>query len=689
MRPSPGLVALGLAAVAALSATGCTLTFDDPDPGEPRPDADGTWPSPDARPPRPDAPTPPDADTGVAGLIRAEGVVAPFVVELTSSAGAAQTVAIDHDGEFALPAPLPPGARYQARLLDAPRCVLACGAGASADGSVDGIVDGPVRIEVTCAGVTTLAALGLDGPGARPDPIELLDGAVDYHAEVGELQQVTRVTATPRSAAATLTVAGAPTAAGVASAALALAAPTTTLTVVVDHPAHAALRTTYTVQVDRTAATAARSHHKQFAQATDFLGWSLATDGARTIVGAAREGSVDDPAGASNPAPSSGAAYVYRNVGTTLEYEGFLKAPNPQGTVGAEDGDVFGWAVAIAGDVAVVAAPFEDGGLADDLGDESVTDAGAVYVFRRVDGATGPSWEFAQYLKSPAPSPRGYFGWAVATDGEVIAVGAYNESARDGAGAVRAPLSGQIHVFRRGGAGWALEASLARPGPGAAYDRLGHGLAMRGDLILGGAIAGHPDGSGAGAVLTFARTSAGWTHQADLVPPGPADSYAGNFFGADLAFDGHTLVVGMAEPVTGGSQVSTAPGAAFVYQRAGAGWVADGVLRAPNPDADDEFGYHVRVAGDVIAVTALREDGAGVGVCGPDQADGAGDTGAVYLFQRGAAGWAPTRYLKPSPAAPGAGFGTGLAVLPSGLVLVGAAGEDAEAVNSGALYLYW
>jgi hypothetical protein len=84
-----------------------------------------------------------------------------------------------------------------------------------------------------------------------------------------------------------------------------------------------------------------------------------------------------------------------------------------------DTGDQLGWAIALSGDGAtlVVGAPYEDGaatGVDGNQLDNTVTDAGAAYVFAR----NGTSWSQQSYLKASNTGGGDYFGYAVAISGD-------------------------------------------------------------------------------------------------------------------------------------------------------------------------------------------------------------------------------------------------------------------------------
>jgi len=164
--------------------------------------------------------------------------------------------------------------------------------------------------------------------------------------------------------------------------------------------------------------------------------------------------------------PNSGSAFVFeRDAG----------GPGAWGQVawllpsdGAPDHD-FGRSLAIDGERIVVGAPLHDG---------QGTDAGAVYVFERDLG--GPNaWGEAQRLVSPTPHDLAYFGRSVALSPERIVVGAiYDPSA--------AHWGGAVDVFERdaGGPGAFGFVQKLLPEKLAAYDRLGYSVALQSDELV-------------------------------------------------------------------------------------------------------------------------------------------------------------------------------------------------------------
>ena len=122
-------------------------------------------------------------------------------------------------------------------------------------------------------------------------------------------------------------------------------------------------------------------------RANDYFGMRLALsrDGSVLVAGAPQQpggGAGVNPGATDASAPESGAVYTFTRTGTRWTQDAYVKASN------AEAYDQFGSALALSGDgsTLAIAAMGEDGGAAAVNGNErdnSVRDAGAVYLYRR------------------------------------------------------------------------------------------------------------------------------------------------------------------------------------------------------------------------------------------------------------------------------------------------------------------
>jgi hypothetical protein len=266
----------------------------------------------------------------------------------------------------------------------------------------------------------------------------------------------------------------------------------------------------------------------------DNFGRALAANDGRYVIGVPGEASAAtgvDGNEVDNSAPRAGAAYLFDDAGALLAY---LKADNTGG------GDAFGAAVAIDGDLIVVGAPAEDGSSAT-VDDDTMTDAGAAYVYRW-DGA---AWQFDARLKASNVAAGDRFGTAVAILGNVVVVGAPGEDAAPD-GESTDPLdgsstgSGAVYVFAYTGTWqqtrYVKAAASHCPCEG---DAFGSALAIDTQQLLVGApdseASGATDG---GAAMTFDPSSL--AERETVIPPMITNAR----FGATLAEYGTDVLLG-------------------------------------------------------------------------------------------------------------------------------------------------
>ena len=114
-----------------------------------------------------------------------------------------------------------------------------------------------------------------------------------------------------------------------------------------------------------------------------------------------------------------------------------------------------------------------------------------------------------------------------------------------------------------------------------------------------------------------------------------------------------------------------------------------GYVKASNSGVDDQFAggsviYGLSAAvsrdGDTIAVTSIFEDGAATGIDGDEADNSALDAGAIYVFDRGDAGWVQQAYVKASNTESSDQFGYSVTISGDGDTL--AVGANLEASSS-------
>jgi drug/metabolite transporter superfamily protein YnfA len=313
----------------------------------------------------------------------------------------------------------------------------------------------------------------------------------------------------------------------------------------------------------------------------------------------------------------------------------------------------------------------------------------------------------------------------MALSGDTLAVGAFQESsAATGVNGNQADNSargsGAVYVFTRTGGVWSQQAYLKASNT-ETFDGFGATLALAGDTLAVGApneasaatgINGNQADNSArrsGAVYVFTRTGGVWSQQAYMKASNTERSNPelGDVFGVSIALAGDTLAVGAyledstATGINGNQTDNSAgnSGAVYVFTRTGGVWSQQAYLKASNTETDDQFGWGVALAGDILAVGAVGEDSAATGVNGNQADNSAGGGGAVYVFTRTNGVWSQQAYVKAPIAGAAGDFGRTVA-LTGDTLSVAAAFESSAATGingdqtnntaglSGAVYVY-
>jgi hypothetical protein len=317
----------------------------------------------------------------------------------------------------------------------------------------------------------------------------------------------------------------------------------------------------------------------------------IAVDGDLALVGAPLDGM---------NGPATGSASVYRFDGAAWELEARLFPSDPV------EGDEFGYAVAVHGDLAVV------GAWRKDAPDEST---GAAYVFEY----DGSAWIQQQKLTPADPDVDGFFGYSVDVSADCIAVGARGQE-----------WTGAVYIFRLDGAQWVQESKLnASDAVGGEW--FGCAVALAGEALVIGAEKHDGLGVRAGAayIFRFDTGSDQWVEEARLLA---SDGEAEALFGDCVAMRDDLVLIGAPRATAGGPSA----GAAYVFEYDGASWTETAQLLASDRELDDNFGTAVALGADTALVGAIFDD---------DQAE---DAGSLYLFHYDGSMWGEeTKLLSP------------------------------------------
>ena len=478
---------------------------------------------------------------------------------------------------------------------------------------------------------------------AQLESLQLSTGELDqlfqsnqthYTATVDYLTKSLQITSIPKDDGASLAIQNVATNSGEISKPIELAIGNNTITIEVTTEDGTTSRL-YTVTIHRQSADnfVEQAFLKASNAATgDLFGYKIALDGNTLAIGAPNQSGI---------AKGSGAIYIFTRYNGIWTEQAILKASN------AAAGDFFGFSIALNGNTLAVGAYSQD---------DIAPNSGAVYIFTRKQG----TWSEQVILKASNAASGDLFGNSVALNGNTLAVGAHlqNDTSED---------SGAVYIFTRKKGRWTEQAML-KTNNAAAGDRFGFRVALHGNRLAVGAPFQSDIAKDSGAVYLFHRHKGTWTEQAMLKASNAA---ASDHFGISIGLDGNRLAIGAFWQ----DDIAPNSGAAYVFTYHKGVWQEQAFIKASNAAANDGFGFSVDIKGNTLAVGAHSQD------------DLAGNSGAIYLFNRHKGIWTEQNFLKASNAAESDSFGLDVA-LNGNTLAVGAYLQDDIAINSGAVYIF-
>ncbi len=307
-----------------------------------------------------------------------------------------------------------------------------------------------------------------------------------------------------------------------------------------------------------------------------------------------------------------------------------------------EPGDMFGAAVAISGDFAIVGARGDD-----DLGEG----AGAAYTFQRQDSV----WLEQTKLLASDGSAGDMFGVSVGISGDAAIVAAVQNS-------TLGHHAGAAYIFRFDGQNWQEQAKLVAE-YGRESDYFGNSVALDEDYAIVGAVRNDGKVIDSGSAYIFTYDSSGWRQTAKLTAD---DGKAGDLFGNAVAIDGDYAMVAALEHDKKGKD----SGAAYIFHRDGKHWLQQAKLLAKDGKKGDAFGSHVALSGDLCIVGARLKT---LKVRGRRSSIHYQNAGAAYIFERDGVAWKQRFAFQPTHRASNLLWGNSVAINDS-FALVGAIG---------------
>ncbi len=246
-------------------------------------------------------------------------------------------------------------------------------------------------------------------------------------------------------------------------------------------------------------------------QDEDFFGTSVAIDGDYIVIGASNEdtGAVD-----------AGSAYVFkRNSDISITQIAKLQASTP--TIQS----YFGSSVSISGDYIAIGSPKEDDG--------AVSDAGAVYIFKRDSDLS--ITQIAK-LQANTLTSLSNFGNSVSMSGDLIAVGAYQETTTQA-------YAGSAYVFNRNSDTSVVQVAKVMASDAEVSAYFGSSISVSGNYMVVGSERENLGLEDVGSAYTYKIDLA--TSSVTLIEKLTAsDGDSQDYYGNCVAIDGNNIVVG-------------------------------------------------------------------------------------------------------------------------------------------------
>lgn len=280
-----------------------------------------------------------------------------------------------------------------------------------------------------------------------------------------------------------------------------------------------------------------------------------------------------------SPKNPGGTAYIFKRDGTSWTEQAKLTAAD------AGASDIFGFSVAISGDIVIIGASQIDDPIKN-------TFSGYVYVFKQ----NGSNWTKQAKLSASDASVGDRFGHDVEISGDyaIIAMGTSPKNPE-----------GAAYIFKRDGTSWTEQAKLTAS-DAVASTVFGLSVAISEDTAIVGARTG--GGSWPFALYysayVFKRDGTNWTQQAKLRAIDPSyPSYLpyNDNFGGSISISGDRVIIGASNSDEMGM---TNIGAAYIYKYNGTSYTQETKL-TDSATVFGIFGLSVAISGGRALVCGL------------------------------------------------------------------------------------
>jgi streptogramin lyase len=397
----------------------------------------------------------------------------------------------------------------------------------------------------------------------------------------------------------------------------------------------------------------------------DQFGKAVATYGDYAVVGAYKD--ADDYQN-QDSLEETGSVYVFKKENGNWTQVQKISANDRSAR------DNFGRAVAMYGDYIVVGSVYADTDASDQ---NSVSDAGAVYIYKNNDG----TWEFVQKIVASDRGSSDEFGTSVAIEGDTILVGAYGED-EDTTNQNTLSDAGSVYVYKNNNGTWQETQKLV------ASDRaedgyFGYDISISGDNAIIGA---YGDDEEVGSAYIFTNNSGTWQETQKIEASDRNDEV---YYGASVAISGDFAIVGAYyDSYDDNNNYIEYSGSAYVYKNNNGTWQETQKLVPNDRDESDYFGFSIAMSGDYAIFGQPDEDEDADGI------DRKTEAGSAYIFKVNSSGtWEQVQKIVANDRTASDYFGFSVAMSDtSAIVGANLDGDDANGnnnqANAGSAYIF-
>jgi len=237
--------------------------------------------------------------------------------------------------------------------------------------------------------------------------------------------------------------------------------------------------------------------------------------------------------------------------------------------------------------------------------------------------------------------------------------------------------SGTVYIYKDNGNGNYVQISQLKGTDTKEWNFFGNSVSISGNYVAVGAYLEGTVGlfGGIGTTYIFKNDENDNFNQVAKLAPAPESATPYGFFGNSVSMDGNYTLIGA--EFADGNVKGDSVGVAYIFKNDGNDNFSEiAKLIATDSQRHSQFGRSVDLDGDYAVIGAVRTDGEEE------------NSGAVYVFKNsGSDSYTQIAKLTPTEAEKEDFFGAAVAIN-GDYIAVGAYGDDSEAVDGGAVYIF-